>query len=164
MKIIFLDFDGVLNCPEDWIEMKEFGHPCNKGTDVISRQKLALLKRLIEETGAKIVVSSTWRKHYSIRELRNMFVERGWEIPISTFYGMTNPDSSYRKRGDDVDEFLKDHPEVSRYVILDDQPVFHVYQKEFFVHCNQMHGMSYEDMRDAIEILNEKPYTDIILL
>ena len=59
MKIIFLDIDGVLNCEDGYREgLCEYvgGHqsfyPPSKD----------LINLLIEETGAKIVISSSWRK------------------------------------------------------------------------------------------------------
>jgi hypothetical protein len=53
MKVIFLDIDGVLNC--------------NKTTNprglpfVVDRRLLARFRRLLDRTGAKVVLSSTWR-------------------------------------------------------------------------------------------------------
>ena len=63
MKIIFLDIDGVLNCEQGYIDRsceyidgpgfkyQKFYHPSKE-----------LLNKLIEESGAKIVISSSWRK------------------------------------------------------------------------------------------------------
>ena len=50
-KIIFLDVDGVLN-NENWIKETK--------TDLIP-EKIELLKEIVEKTGAKIVLSSSWR-------------------------------------------------------------------------------------------------------
>ena len=51
MKLIFLDVDGVLNSAE-WLET-------NQGE--IDPAKVRLLKQMIDATGAKVVLSSTWR-------------------------------------------------------------------------------------------------------
>ena len=53
MKIIFLDIDGVLNCK--YTKEEIFFFP------FVSPKKIELLKQLIERTGAKVVLSSTWR-------------------------------------------------------------------------------------------------------
>ena len=55
-KYIFLDIDGVLNSM-DWFER-------NKGAKKhieINPDKVKLLKEIVAQTGAKIVLSSTWR-------------------------------------------------------------------------------------------------------
>lgn len=51
-KIIFLDIDGVLN-PHDFNEVAQSSSIC--------RGCVAHFNRLIEETGAKVVLSSAWR-------------------------------------------------------------------------------------------------------
>lgn len=53
-RIIFLDVDGVLNhsdCPE-WVDTSE----------VLDKEIIERVKRICEKAGAKIVISSTWRK------------------------------------------------------------------------------------------------------
>jgi len=67
MKIIFLDIDGVLNCETGYKsgECNYVKWKWDDGTDdhhqsFYSKSK-ELLNKLIEETGAKIVISSTWR-------------------------------------------------------------------------------------------------------
>lgn len=50
MKIIFLDVDGVLNSVQD-------GYSIRLRTD----SHLKLLQHIVKETGAKIVLSSSWR-------------------------------------------------------------------------------------------------------
>ena len=63
MKIIFLDIDGVLNCQQGYID-GFCGYVDGPG---FKYQKFYppskdLLNKLIEDTGAKVVISSSWRK------------------------------------------------------------------------------------------------------
>jgi HAD domain in Swiss Army Knife RNA repair proteins len=53
MKIIFLDIDGVLNC-------KGTPNP-RKFPYIVDPKLLNRLQRLLERTGAEVVLSSTWR-------------------------------------------------------------------------------------------------------
>jgi hypothetical protein len=53
MKVVFLDIDGVLNCSKT-------NNP-RKLPYVIDPKLLKRLKRLLRRTGAKVVLSSTWR-------------------------------------------------------------------------------------------------------
>ena len=58
MKIVFLDIDGVLNSLNyrRRMGMQYF-------SDMIDRRKMPLLKKIVEATNAKIVLSTTWRKY-----------------------------------------------------------------------------------------------------
>ena len=58
MKIIFLDFDGVLNPPNDVIRGTSYDFTETK----FGPKAVINLNKILSETGAYIVVSSTWRK------------------------------------------------------------------------------------------------------
>jgi hypothetical protein len=73
MKVIFLDVDGVLNC-------KKTANP-RKLPYVVDRRLLARFKRLLDRTGAKVVLSSTWRY-----DPAGLFSAKHWGIP---FIGIT---------------------------------------------------------------------------
>jgi len=67
MKVIFLDIDGVLNL---YCESRdEYG--CCFHSHLVDN-----LKRLIDETGAKIVISSTWR-FSGLVIMKEMWIKRG---------------------------------------------------------------------------------------
>jgi len=82
-KLIFLDFDGVLNCLT-YFKSEKFLEETKGMSDTelmlkyiwyhIDPTRVALLNNLIKETKAEVVVSSSWRLHYSIEEL-NRFRE-----------------------------------------------------------------------------------------
>jgi histidinol phosphatase-like enzyme len=52
MKVIFLDIDGVLNSEEFLKKNKN---------EAIDRNNVSILKKIIDKTGAFIVMSSAWR-------------------------------------------------------------------------------------------------------
>lgn len=154
MKIVFLDIDGVLNATDDWLEIHYFGQPSNEGVRVLSRSKLALLAHIIHETGAKIVISSTWRKFNTLDELSDLFgrMTDGW-FRREMFYGMT-PSSERGFRGDEVDVWLANHPEVTKYIILDDDGDFHQHHRPYFVNTETYVGLTHPLMERAINLLN----------
>jgi len=116
MKYIFLDIDGVLNSD---IYMASSGYlaECaalglkNVGYDVISKAHhlhldptaIKIFNSLVEKSGAKVILSSTWRKKYSIDEMNAMLKGRGATFEIS---GVTPAKMSWRPRGLDVAAFL----------------------------------------------------------
>ena len=58
MKIIFLDIDGVLNCMQYLIE-----NNC-RGIG-IDPARVALVADIVRASGAKIVLTTSWRSHWS---------------------------------------------------------------------------------------------------
>jgi hypothetical protein len=103
MKVIFLDIDGVLNC-------KKTTNP-RKLPYVVDRKLLGKFTRLVERTDAKVVLSSTWRY-----DPAGLFSAKHWGIP---FMDIT-PDMPNRARRDEILAWLKKHPNVTRFVVLDD--------------------------------------------
>lgn len=58
MNIVFLDIDGVLNSMPYFESIKD---KRDRTHNEIDESKLPLLKRIVEENNAHIVLSSTWR-------------------------------------------------------------------------------------------------------
>jgi HAD domain in Swiss Army Knife RNA repair proteins len=104
MKIIFLDIDGVLNCAKT--------HNPRKLPYIVDPKLLKRLKRLLELTGAKIVLSSTWRY-----DPAGLFSAKYWGIP----YIDVIPDMPKKSRCEEVRAWLKAHPKVKRFVVIDDE-------------------------------------------
>jgi len=114
MKVIFLDFDGVLNVIPQ-------GHDAFGG--IFHPEFVENLSRIIDETGAKLVISSSWR-HMGLERLHKMWEHRGYPGEI---IGIT-PDlyrhidfEGERKmvRGDEIQAILDRQHEITNYVILD---------------------------------------------
>lgn len=135
MKVIFLDIDGVLNCGEcfkshrdDW-EAK--GKPeVSKRWNMLEPVHIQHLNRIITETGAKIVISSSWRGDANTNsELINTGVigEIIGDTPRMPKMG----GAETMERGYEIQAWLDKHPEVDKFAILDDdsdmlphQPLF----------------------------------------
>ena len=59
-------------------------------------------------------------------------------------------------RGAEIDGWLKEHPEVINYVIIDDRTDFTDEQKEHFVHVDSMWGITDKHVELAINILSHE--------
>jgi hypothetical protein len=104
MKIIFSDIDGVLNCS---------GTPNPRKLPYIAEPKLvARLHTVLERTEAQIVLTSTWRY-----DPAGLFSAKHWGIP---FIDIT-PDLSNEPRRNEILAWLRDHPGVTRFAVLDDE-------------------------------------------
>jgi hypothetical protein len=123
MKVLFLDIDGVLNR----IGTKER----HRGFIGIDLELVPLFERIIESTGVKVVLSSTWRLSETWREdlercglNTDAMIDRTPHMPIPG--GLESCE-----RGKEIAAWLAEHPEVNHYAILDDhddmlpgQPLF----------------------------------------
>ena len=118
-KIIFLDVDGVLNFWDCWIDSIPNVLRGDDKTQKLSLDCINQLNRIIDETGAKIVISSTWRKYKWLYDFLLSSPIKG-EIIGET------PDLLYdvsRKtsRGLEIKEWLNDeYGEPCHFIILDD--------------------------------------------
>jgi len=73
-KILFLDIDGVLNT-KFWYYKMDDDTPRDKWGYVFDPASVANLKRIVDVTGAEIVISSSW-KCIGLPELRKMWKAR----------------------------------------------------------------------------------------
>lgn len=160
MKIVFLDIDGVLNSEEFFIERTQdcrydnyraAGYSPKMSRNLCSLDSVAIanLNYIISQTGAKIVVSSTWR--CDDPWLQELFAVVG----IPSYIGIT-PYHIARHRGTEIKQWLDKHPEVENYVILDDDNDMLDSQLDNFVQTDAYkRGLSLVNAEQAIKILNE---------
>lgn len=139
MKIIFLDIDGVLN--DFTAQGKDYFD------DTPSDLHLRNLKEIVDETGAEIVLSSTWRLFKGLRKI----VEKRLSD-----YGMKFIDSTIELRegrAAEISEWLTRHPDVTDYVILDDDFISERYRARH-VKTSMAYGLLPTHVTKAISILN----------
>jgi hypothetical protein len=74
MKIVFLDFDGVLN------SMADFAFKTT--SQVFDAPYIGRLNAIVGQSGAKVVISSSWRVNHSVEELRTLLEASGFEGEI----------------------------------------------------------------------------------
>jgi hypothetical protein len=103
MKVVFLDIDGVLNTRQT--------HNPRKLPYIVDKALVRRLKRLLTRTAAKVVLTTTWRY-----DPAGLFSVRRYGIP---FIGST-PDFPELPRREEIRAWLKKHPRVTRYAVLDD--------------------------------------------
>lgn len=146
LKIVFLDIDGVLNCKTDFNKRVSCGKCL--GMDKVDR-----LRTLLKLTGAKVVLSSTWRRYEDhCKYLRRHGVNFIDSTPLSV---KESWGGNYVRRGMEIDVWLKQHPEVHRYVILDDDSDMLKHQAKFFVQTSWETGLQDDHIEVAAKILNE---------
>ena len=160
-KILFLDIDGVLN--PQWWERKK---PSDKYGVPFDPKTVACLEKIIVETGANIVISSSW-KNMGLSVVQDMWRERGLPGKVmditpdyfneSLLCSELNNDDALYERGCEIKGWLFLHKdEISQYIIVDDMDDILPEQQQRFVHIDPNTGMSEDDAEKAIAILNKE--------
>ena len=78
MKVLFLDFDGVMDTEYYDHILSEAGKPISDEYGLLfDPECVKNLKYIIDSTGADIVISSTWKDIMSYQEILDMWEYRG---------------------------------------------------------------------------------------
>lgn len=148
MKVLFLDFDGVLNSQDYRDRYGSMGAG-------IDKSKMPMLKRLVDSTGAKIVIITSLREYwdknpekcdYFGKVINDTFAEYGLEIYDKT------PVSESGMREDDIRDWICENSGIENYVAIDDGALFARFLVGHFVQPKD--GLEEEHVEKAIEILN----------
>ncbi len=152
MKVIFLDFDGVLNSDR-------YVRNCGHFGVIIDPTRMELLKQIVNATDAEIVLTTSWREHWSPIEydcdetgilINSIFKQYNLKIFDKT------PQLTF-KREQEIKKWLDDLPNVESFVVLDDKILSAPFLTDHFVLTADFRdGLDEDDVKRAIEILNRK--------
>lgn len=142
-KYLFLDIDGVLNSVSWYREEWNKNHVYPQGD--FDPKCVELVNRIVEETGCKVVVSSSWRTESN---LQSIFDKAGLKFKIHSI----TPFGSHR--GCEIQEWLDSQTEPYVYAIVDDNRGMLSHQRKYFIKTNTVIGITDEDARHIINILN----------
>jgi len=142
--LIFLDIDGVLTNADT---KYRFGHP----------NCVVYLNHITTMTGAKIVVSSTWR---SDPKIANVLEEWGVDAEV---IGVTPQGARESKNGiwsvasreDEIQAWLDQNPGEWNYMILDDESFDLFNLRHRLVQTDTHKGLTEKDVNRAIDLLTE---------
>ena len=168
-NIIFLDIDGVINPVWDH---GSFGHDMSELMRKLLKidklystinsfelgyayfnwdiEAIKRIKKLCVDFNAFIVISSDWRYGKSIEQLKLLFQLYGLENYV---VGKTADLQLYRD--EEVKHYLKEHPEIEKFVIIDDnyEDAFEIVYPNNFVHCYE-YIFNEEAYKSAVQILS----------
>lgn len=167
MKVVFLDIDGVLfpcrgrkfeSCNLDKVKEQLckrdylLFHDMNEYDLAMvytgwKQEAITRLKTLLDKCDAKVIVSSSWKFTRSVKALKQLFGIYGLEDYI---IDKTTDDYGFLKTPA-IQGYLKDHPKITSYVVLDDIDM----RKDFPYHMVVCPDI-FDDkcLRDAIFILS----------
>lgn len=183
MKVIFLDVDGILTYINS-----------GKQNGGIDETRVERLKEIVNETGAKIVIISSWKGYYlkngtyykpkiydvleSVLKKHDLLIYDNTiyidlkyrkELPLGASYSLEELNNISLEeyldptttRAAEVYNWIKEHPDVESFVILDDEDHLWSYYgyNKYWIQPSWYQkdgGLQPEHIKEAIEILNRK--------
>lgn len=138
MKIIFLDFDGVI-APVSFHHGSGFSKTACANVQSI----------LVKDPDVRIVISSAWRRN-GLKTCQEILKDNG--IDSTKVIDITDSEGGWppENRAEQIKRWLKSHSEVKTFVVLDDFPM-----PEFktYVKINSYIGLSQKDAEIVSSIL-----------
>jgi hypothetical protein len=142
MKVIFLDIDGVLVTRDCLKTFKD-------GFMSFNPNSVAVLNKIVSETGAELVLSSCWRMH-GMKGFNAHAKRQGVIKPVIAFTPRKDGE-----RGDEIQEWLKTtEANVESFVIIDDDSDMGSLLP-FLVRTDMEHGLTEQHHGKVLEILNK---------
>ena len=183
-KVIFLDIDGVL---QGYSSQERFEHikemPAlqkelseKHNADYLAYDKydvaavyydwdphaVSLIKKILVETGAMIVISSDWRFSGDLQRMRDLFEihDMGEFVVGMTGYieygksaAQCKKSSAYNERTLEILDYVSENPQIQEFVAIDDLNLSAGLEGHF-VHTQ--HLITDDDCNKSIEILGYK--------
>jgi hypothetical protein len=187
MKAIFLDHDGVMCLSNNWggrYKKSKKWHKTNPPTptsempvwyrfDNFDKKAVDVLNEILQETGAEIVISSDWKLHCTLDEMKELFTEYGIsKVPIDFTPNLRDFDESAaglfawkgwleRSRVLEIRKWLENHPEVTHWVAVDDLNMGREGLENFVLCERSNEGIKQSGLKKKIiEFLNEPERRD----
>ncbi len=182
MKVIFLDIDGVLNCDQTTLDrvnkvknnlpLDEFYQILSANGDPIyadiDEEMVKILGKIVQLTGAKVVLSSTNRVEW-IKGKDNLqssyakalqFLFNKYNIDIIGVTPFLDLDLNQRER--EIETYLKSHDHIEAFCIIDDDNLdFQVFNDYFIkTECYPKDlnegGLREKHIETAVKLLNRQ--------
>lgn len=157
MKLIYLDFDGVLNSRR-WFNKLQGRQTDDRlvlveTDEMLDPEPVELINQLVEKSGAKVVVSSSWRILHSIEDLNNILRKFG-----ARFEAIDVTPRLYEERGIEIQthlDYLKSKgDEIESFVIIDDDwDMAHFLNTKHFIKTTFDSGFTDWHLEEALKVL-----------
>ena len=155
MRILFLDIDGVMcttSCYGKGMHNKWEAY-------MFDPKAVAVLNFILQETGAEIILSSDWRRSYTLQEMREIFAHNfvfkgpiGFTTSLKSYSGI-NLETG---RSEEIKNWLEHHAWKNdiKWVAIDDIDMSQ-FLGDNFVRCpNEQEGIKRTGIKEKIlEIL-----------
>lgn len=147
-KVIFLDYDGVINTPmwDNAGRVCRYNHPGDNSVN--NFQAVQWVSEFCQKHNFDIVITSTWRRFDNYKEcLVNGGLRRGIKI-----LGCTPALPDAKDRGEEIEAYLKEHPETKIFLIFDDDTDMGKFVNRL-VKCDPYRGFGMRELQKAESLL-----------
>lgn len=169
-KVIFLDFDGVLNALYYPKLLADHGQTWRDEFGVLfTPECLTQLRRIVDTTQAHIIISSSWKIPFQgetpeivLNNLKRLWITRQYPGQID---GAT-PNLTFQEildmhcdgdfvchKGFEIEQWLRQHPSCTSYAILDDEEIALPHHKAHFIKTDPMVGLCSKEADQVIALL-----------
>lgn len=161
MRILFLDFDGVLNSQHFYETRTKVKKAQEYPFNELDERAVGNLNDICLKTGAKVVITSTWRKGRAPSELQKMLERVGFKGEvIDKTRDLSN---DYVLRGNEIFAWIKENEPLlgksysnfHSYVIIDDDSDFLYWQRENLIVVDCHNGLTHNTAYKAIRIFEK---------
>ena len=149
--VVFLDIDGVLN-----ITSASYTTAASKRNHLIEPHLVQRLEWFLKKTDASIVISSSWR--YELNKLKEEMQKEGFQY-WNRIIGTTSKSFLPYYRGEQIQKWLNEHPQILNYVVIDDNVSdicgckCNEIPSENVVKVNPEIGLTHGDILQAMKII-----------
>ncbi len=160
-KILFLDIDGVLNSRQ--FQIRRVGQPQPEERPLwdLDPQAIGTLNKIVVPTGCEVILSSTWRKLWTLSDLNCWLQSLGFEgfvtgvTPVSPGWcERAGVERSQHERGLEIEWWLRENTDLQCAVAILDDDSDMSNLKHRWVHTPQIRGLQEQDVDKCLTLLN----------
>jgi len=158
-KVLYLDFDGVMNTPKFIRSLGDSKHSFNNWrwySEQIDPKHIGFLQEILSASNANIVVSSSWRlmnDTFACDTILRAHGLRGKIVDV-TPRPFEMPNGKRSERADEIQAHLDANPHIKKFCILDDLlDMKHL--SKYFVQTDMYSGLEAACVTQAVALLNQ---------
>lgn len=148
---LFLDCDGVVNSKHHLktYTLKTF----IADLDSIDPKAVMVLNEIVKKyPNLRIIISSSWRQHHSLDDIRLAFERKGF-LFSHQIVDITERSGNKKSRGEEISTYIKEN-NISKYLILDDEVKVKNSHPNNTVTTTMEKGLTMNHLKLVEEVLN----------
>jgi len=154
--LILLDIDGVMVPANSW-KKPEFH---DDGFPMFNSRSVSALQKIISETGASLLLTTSHKSKYNIAQWRNIFKSRG--IKAKHIQSLSSNSLHSSRKDEILNWYNAEHIPNEEFVIIDDDKLLNglpINIKNNLVLTSPSIGLTEELAENAISILKKGKFT-----